>query len=124
MASPWVAKHPVMFPDGSPWVSQHTEREAGCALEGGAVWPGLLEPPYFMGPGYSILRISDLWPGHSHWVWTWEWDRWRENRNKPIRPAQRTVRGHMMIRQRGWEHRTMEQGHQKAVPGQTREEKC
>lgn len=28
-------------------------------------WPGLLEPSYLMGPSYSTLSVSNLWPGHS-----------------------------------------------------------
>lgn len=27
--------------------------------------------------------------GTACWVWTREWDRWRENRNKPLKPGQR-----------------------------------
>lgn len=54
-----------MFLDGSVGVSQHIEREAGCALGGGAIWPGLLEPSYLRGPSDSTLQVSALWPPHS-----------------------------------------------------------
>lgn len=64
VASPWV-----LFLAGSLWGQVCTrKREAGCSLEGGAVgaaWPGLLEPFYLVGPSYSTLSVSDLWPGHS-----------------------------------------------------------
>lgn len=62
---PHLGKAPGRVSGWGPRVSQHIERETGCALEGRAVWPGLLEPPYLMGPSYSTLGASDLWPGHS-----------------------------------------------------------
>lgn len=84
----WARRRPC-FRVG-PAVSQHVETETGCALEGRAVWPGLLEPPYLMGPSHSTLRVSGLRPGHSSWgVDTGMGDRWRENRNKPMKPGQR-----------------------------------
>lgn len=78
-----------MFLDGSLWVSEHTERETGCVLEGRAVWPGLWRLLTSWDP--VILHSESVIYGLStaHWVWTWEWDRWRENRNKPMKPNQR-----------------------------------
>ena len=62
MASPWVAaRQPVMSLDGALGVSQHIEGE-GCALEGGAIWPGLLEPSYLRGPSYSTLSRHSVAP--------------------------------------------------------------
>lgn len=67
-----------------------SEREAACALEGGAVgvaWPGLLEPSYLMGPSYSTLRVSDLWPGHSSLGVSMQVG--QVGREQPMKPGQR-----------------------------------